>query len=150
MKTSSFFRSIAAFAGATFASLAITHNAAFAQEETPTAPVQKQTSTSVHASPSALGKITTLETEQHPDTKTLLFTMSADKLHKVAPEFVKTQTETIPSPHARMSHMVQYKTVYTVDYVAMMPLFLKALQEQQAEIERLRNEVALLQARAQK
>ncbi len=146
MKTFSLFRTLAALA-----SLAMTSNAAFAQEETPTAPAHKHTSirqtTIAQNSFSALEKIYALETEPHSQNKAPYFTISADKLQKIAPEFVKTRTETTPSPHVRMPHLVQQKTVYTVDYAAMMPLFLKALQEQQTEIERLRNEVVLLQAR---
>ncbi|TAE26419.1 MAG: hypothetical protein EAZ92_10800 [Candidatus Kapaibacterium sp.] len=149
MKTFSLFRTFAALA-----SLAMTSNAAFAQEETPTAPTHKQTSirqtTTMQNSFSALEKIHALEMDSHSQHKTPHFTLSADKLQKIAPEFVKTRTETTPSPHVRMPHLVQQKMVYTVDYAAMMPLFLKALQEQQAEIERLRTEVVLLQARTQK
>jgi hypothetical protein len=49
-----------------------------------------------------------------------------------------------------MPHLAQQKIVHSVDYSAMMPLLVKAMQEQQAEIERLRNEISSLKAQARK
>ncbi len=46
--------------------------------------------------------------------------------------------------------MTQQRTIHSVDYAAMVPLLVKAMQEQQAEIDRLRSEMSVLKAQARK
>ena len=99
---------------------------------------------------SALEKVRTIPTKEERNETSVLYTVPAEELNAIAPEFVQKRTELLPSPHARMPHMTQQKIVHSVDYSAMMPLLIKAMQEQQAEIERLRNEVSSLRAQARK
>ena len=101
--------------------------------------------------PTAIEKVRMLPvTEQHSDKAKATYTVEAESLRGVAPELLQERKETVPSPHVRMPQMTTQKVVYSVDYAAMMPLLLKSLQEQQGEIERLRNEVSLLKAQARK
>lgn len=99
---------------------------------------------------SALEKVRTIPTKEERNETSVLYTVPAEELNAIAPEFVQKRTEFLPSPHARMPHMTQQKIVHSVDYSAMMPLLIKAMQEQQAEIERLRNEISSLRAQARK
>jgi hypothetical protein len=99
---------------------------------------------------SALEKVRSLPTKEERSETSVLYTVSAEELNTIAPEFVQKRTEVLPSPHARMPHLAQQKIVHSVDYSAMMPLLVKAMQEQQAEIERLRNEISSLKAQARK
>lgn len=99
---------------------------------------------------SALEKVRTIPTKEERNETSVLYTVPAEELNAIAPEFVQKRTELLPSPHARMPHMTQQKIVHSVDYSAMMPLLIKAMQEQQAEIERLRNEISSLRAQARK
>lgn len=98
----------------------------------------------------ALEKVRILPAQEHRADNTAVFTISAEEVGKIAPEFVQIRTENLPSPHARMPHLTQQKTVQSVDYTAMIPLLVKAMQEQQTEIERLRNEISTMKAQAQK
>lgn len=113
---------------------------------------QQATSAPVVSTPavSALEKVRTIPTKEERNETSVLYTVPAEELNAIAPEFVQKRTELLPSPHARMPHMTQQKIVHSVDYSAMMPLLIKAMQEQQAEIERLRNEVSSLRAQARK
>lgn len=113
---------------------------------------QQATSAPVVSSPavSALEKVRTIPTKEERNETSVLYTVPAEELNAIAPEFVQKRTELLPSPHARMPHMTQQKIVHSVDYSAMMPLLIKAMQEQQAEIERLRNEISSLRAQARK
>lgn len=113
---------------------------------------QQATSAPVVSTPavSALEKVRTIPTKEERNETSVLYTVPAEELNAIAPEFVQKRTELLPSPHARMPHMTQQKIVHSVDYSAMMPLLIKAMQEQQAEIERLRNEISSLRAQARK
>ena len=112
-------------------------------------PMTAQQATST-TSVSALEKVRSLPTKEERNETAVLYTLTAEELNTIAPEFVQKRTELLPSPHARMPHMTQQKIVQSVDYSAMMPLLVKAMQEQQAEIERLRNEISSLKAQARK
>jgi hypothetical protein len=112
-------------------------------------PMTAQQATSA-TSVSALEKVRSLPTKEERNETAVLYTLTAEELNTIAPEFVQKRTEVLPSPHARMPHMTQQKIVHSVDYSAMIPLLVKAMQEQQAEIERLRNEISSLKAQARK
>jgi hypothetical protein len=114
-----------------------------------TVPMTAQQATSA-TSISALEKVRSLPTKEERNETVVLYTLTAEELNTIAPEFVQKRTEVLPSPHARMPHLTQQKIVHSVDYSAMMPLLVKAMQEQQAEIERLRNEISSLKAQARK
>lgn len=115
---------------------------AFAQEKT--------TESKTQVLP-ALPKVQSLPVQvQQISDEAATYTLDADKLQHTAPELVQIRIETLPSPHARMPHLTQQKRVPAVDYTAVVPLLVKAMQEQQAEIERLRTELAAMKARAQK
>jgi hypothetical protein len=114
-----------------------------------TVPMTAQQATST-TSVSALEKVRSLPTKEERNEAVVLYTLTAEELNTIAPEFVQKRIEVLPSPHARMPHMTQQKIVHSVDYSAMMPLLVKAMQEQQAEIERLRNEISSLKAQARK
>jgi hypothetical protein len=101
--------------------------------------------------PTAIEKVRTLPVTEQTNTKAgTTYTVEVEVLRGIAPELLQERKETVPSPHARMPHMTTQKVVHSVDYAAMMPLLLKAIQEQQGEIERLRNELSLLKAQARK
>lgn len=99
----------------------------------------------------ALVKVQALPTQEYRTEEGVsAYKILADNLSAIAPELVQTRIETLPSPHPRMPHMTQQKRVPTVDYAAVVPLLVKAMQEQQSEIERLRNELSAMKAQAQK
>lgn len=126
--------------------LAFCTTAILTAQETPVSPSKQ-----VKASTPALAKIQALQTEERAKETSVTFTIPTETLRTIAPEFVQTRTESVPSPHARMSHMAaEQKKTYTADYAAMVPLLVKAMQEQQTEIERLRNEISAMKAQAQK
>lgn len=103
------------------------------------------------ASTPALTKVRALPTQEYAtDDGNVAYKIATDNVSGIAPELVQTRIETLPSPHPRMPHMTQQKRVATVDYAAVVPLLVKAMQEQQAEIERLRNELSAMKAQAQK
>ncbi|MBD1210511.1 MAG: hypothetical protein H9535_18940 [Ignavibacteria bacterium] len=120
-----------------------------AAQQATSAPVVSAPAVSSPAVP-ALEKVRTIPTKEERNETSVLYTVPAEELNAIAPEFVQKRTELLPSPHARMPHMTQQKIVHSVDYSAMMPLLIKAMQEQQAEIERLRNEISSLRAQARK
>lgn len=113
----------------------------------PTAAQQAASST---VSTSAIEKVRSLPTKEQPTEAGAAYTIAADELQSIAPELVQKRTEILPSPHARQPQMTQQRTIHSVDHAAMIPLLVKAIQEQQAEIDRLRSEMSALKAQARK
>ncbi len=112
-------------------------------------PMKAQQTTSA-TSVSALEKVRSLPTKEERNETAVLYTVPAEELNTIAPELVQKRTEILPSPHARQPQMTQQRTIHSVDHAAMIPLLVKAIQEQQAEIDRLRNEMSALKAQARK
>lgn len=114
-------------------------------------PTTAQQGASSTASTPAIEKVRSLPTKEQPtESSSTAYTIAADELQSVAPEFVQKRTEILPSPHARQPQMTQQRTIHSVDYAAMVPLLVKAMQEQQAEIDRLRSEMSVLKSQARK
>lgn len=113
-------------------------------------PTTAQQGASSTASTSAIEKVRSLPAKEQPTEGSTGYAIAADELQSIAPEFVQKRTEILPSPHARQPQMTQQRTVHSVDYAAMVPLLVKAMQEQQAEIDRLRSEMSALKAQARK
>ncbi len=112
-------------------------------------PMKAQQTTSV-TSVSALEKVRSLPTKEERNETAVLYTVPAEELNTIAPELVQKRNEILPSPHARQPQMTQQRTIHSVDHAAMIPLLVKAIQEQQAEIDCLRNEMSALKAQARK
>jgi biopolymer transport protein ExbD len=112
--------------------------------------VQGQKHSSSEASVPAREKLRAVQIHTEKQHNKGGYALSAEELSTALPELVRVQTQTLPSPHPRMPHLVTTKTVKEINYEAVVKLLVKATQEQHEEIEQLRNEIASLKAQTRK